>query len=100
MKVIYEITAIVSADVAAEYEQFMRGEHIPDLLATGLFIEAELLADGNGTFRMVYISNNRADLDRYLAEFASEMRRRSLERFPVGVEVSRAEWNVVETWEC
>jgi hypothetical protein len=100
MSVVYEITATVRADLAADYERFMREEHIPDLLATDLFTEAELLTDGNGSFRMVYISNNRAELDRYLTEFAPEMRRRSLDRFPEGVDISRAEWNVVQTWEC
>lgn len=100
MKVIYEITATVQASLGAEYEQFMRDEHIPDLLATGLFTEAELLSDGKSTFRIMYVSNSRADLDRYLTEFAPSMRQRSLDRFPAGVEISRAKWNVVQTWEC
>ena len=99
-RVVYEITAIVRADLAAEYERFMRDEHIPDLLATGLFIEAELLSDDTGTFRIIYISNSRTELDRYLGEFASEMRRKALDRFPIGVEISRSEWNVVQTWQC
>lgn len=100
MKVVYEITATVQADLVADYELFMRDEHIPDLLATNLFTDAELMSDGNRSFRIVYVCDSRADLESYLAKFAAAMRQKSLERFPSGVEVSRAEWNVLKTWEC
>ena len=98
--VVYEITANVRADLAAEYERFMRDEHIPDLLATGLFCGARLVADENGNFRIAYESKSRAELDRYLAEFALQLRQKFLDRFPTGVEISRSEWNVAQTWEC
>ena len=99
-RVVYEITATVQADLAADYEQFMRDEHIPELLATNLFTDAELMSDGNGSFRIVYVCGSRADLESYLTKFAAAMRQKSLDRFPSGVEASRAEWNVLETWEC
>jgi hypothetical protein len=99
-RVVYEITEIVRADLAAEYERFMRDEHIPDLLATGQFCGAKLMADGNGSFRIAYESKSQANLDRYLAEFAPDLRQKFLDRFPLGVDVSRAEWKVVENWEC
>jgi hypothetical protein len=84
----------------ADYERFMRDEHIPDLLETGLFTDAALMSDGNGIFRIVYVCGSRTDLESYLTRFADAMRQKSLDRFPTGVEVSRTEWNVLETWEC
>ena len=100
MKVVYEITACVQADLAANYEQFMREEHIPELLATGVFTNAELMSDGNGSFRIAYMCESRAELETYLTKYAAAMRQKSLDRFPCGVEVTRAEWNVLQTWEC
>ncbi len=43
----YEVTARVPLDAAAAYERYLREEHIPDLIATGCFVEAEFSRTGD-----------------------------------------------------
>lgn len=99
-RVVYEITAAVRPDLIVDYERFMREQHIPDLLRTGLFCGAKLMTTGGGNFRIAYETRSRDDLDRYLIKFAARLRQDFLDHFPKGVELSRAEWEVIETWEC
>jgi hypothetical protein len=44
--VIYEITAVIALELVEEYEDYMRHQHIPDLLETGHFRAAFLIRSG------------------------------------------------------
>lgn len=94
----YEVTATVRADLADRFAQFMRDEHIPDLLATGAFVGASLGRSGETRFRIRYEARSRQALDAYLRDHAPRLRAHVLERFPAGIELSREEWDVVATW--
>ena len=91
---IYEITATVDADIAAEYEKYMTEQHIPDLLATGHFAAAFFAKNGN-TYRIGYHADSREHLDAYLANDADRLRGDLLEHFPEGVELSRQVLEIV-----
>ncbi len=94
MNVIYEITATVRPDLTADYESYMRNRHVPDLLATGFFVSVRFSRSGN-RFRVCYESN---DLDGYLSREAARLRADFVEHFPEGVELSRENWDVIESW--
>ena len=94
----YEITATVRADLSDEYERYMIDRHIPDLLATGSFEGASLSRSADGRFRMRYESRDREAFDHYLAEHASSLRQHVADTFPDGVELSREEWEQIQTW--
>jgi hypothetical protein len=96
--VIYEITALVRADLCASFEPHMRERHIPELLATGAFAGATLGRAESGRYRVWYEARDRVALDRYLAEHAPGLRRRFAEAFPAGVEIAREDWAVLEAW--
>lgn len=96
--VTYEVTATVREELRDGYIAFMRGQHIPDLLATGAFAAASIAESAPGRFRMRYEANSRASLERYLREHAPRLRADFLGRFPDGVEVAREEWTVLERW--
>lgn len=97
MIVTYEITAAVEAPYVEAYERYMRERHIPDLLATGCFVGASFSRSGR-RYRIRYEALDRATLDRYLAEYAPRLREHFNSSFPEGVEVTREEWDVIETW--
>src|SRR4051812_43707164 len=40
--IIYNVTVKVAHPIAAEWLRWMKDEHMPDILATGLFIESRL----------------------------------------------------------
>ena len=95
----YEITATVEPALAAEYERFLRAEHVPDLLATGCFRSAAVERAAPDRLRIRYDAIDQVALDRYLAEHAPRLRARAAERFPQGVTLSRETWEPVERWD-
>ena len=93
---VYEVTAVVEPDLAADYERFMRDLHIPDLMKTGLFEGAEIEQASTGKYRVRYVAPTREALEGYFAEHAPRLRADFHEKFPSGVEVTREEWTVLE----
>ena len=98
--VIYEVTAKVGSHLADDYEQYMRNQHIPDILRTGLFLSASFAFTGDGLYQVRYQAENRASLDQYLDERADLFRSDFRSRFPSGVELTRREWSLIQTWKC
>ena len=96
--VTYEITATVKAELCEEYERFMRERHIPDLMRTGSFAAASFSRSAPGRYRIRYEARSKAQLEAYLAEHAPLLRRHFNETFPSGIELSREEWDVLESW--
>ena len=91
---IYEVTTTVDAGIAGKYEQYMTGQHIPELLATGHFAAAFFAKDGS-MYRTGYHADSREQLDAYLANDADRMRADFAEHFPEGIEVSRQVLDIV-----
>ncbi|CAN5598509.1 hypothetical protein BH20ACI4_BH20ACI4_11830 [soil metagenome] len=96
--IVYEITAIVREDLIEEYEKYMRGRHIPDLLETGFFASAFFTRSGENLYRIQYHAHDQAALDEYLKTKAEFLRNDFLEHFGEGVEVSRENWEILQSW--
>jgi hypothetical protein len=96
--IIYEITATVRADLIEEYEKYMRETHISDLMATNYFSGARILRAGENRFRIQYEARDREALDEYLNTEAARLRADFLAHFPEGVELTRENWEVLQTW--
>ena len=96
--VIYEITALVRGDLIKDYEKYMRGRHIPDLLETGYFSGAALTRSAEGRYRLQYQARDKTALDEYLKTEAGRLRADFLAHFPEGAEVSREIWEVLQDW--
>ena len=94
--VIYEVTAKVKPERCEEYEQFMRQDHIPAVLATRMFTSAWFEGSVSGSYRVRYAAESRSALDKYFAEFAPALRDDFNHRFSDGVELSREVWDVLE----
>jgi len=97
--IIYEVTAIVSADLIAEYEKYMTARHIPDLIETGCFTSAVFSKGEGGRYRIQYRAANEKNLNRYLKGDAKRLRADLAERFPKGIELSREIWSVKYSWK-
>jgi hypothetical protein len=91
---IYEVTATVEAGLAAEFERYVMGQHIPDVLATGKLTAAFFVKNGD-FYRVGYHCDSYEDLDAYLANDAERLRADHAAHFPSGVEVSRQVWDIV-----
>jgi Domain of unknown function (DUF4286) len=96
---VYEITAVVRADLVEKYEKYMRERHIPDLLETGYFRAASISRAAKNRYRIRYEARDQNALDEYLKNDAARLRADFLEHFPEGAEVSRDVWEVLESWK-
>ena len=95
----YEVTLDVEPGLAAALEAWMRRTHVPEMGATGCFLRIRFDRASDTRFRTCYLAAAAADLNRYLAEHAPEMRDRFARRFPSGISVSRETWEELDTWE-
>ena len=77
--IIYSVTVSIDQEVQAEWVQWMRDVHIPDVMATGYFLENRfakvLLVDEEGgvTYSVQYLCDNMADLQRYQGSHAPRL---------------------------
>lgn len=85
--IIYNVTLKVEADIADEWVQWMKTEHMPDLLATGLFVECQLCqlldqdeADGI-TYSAQYKCKGMDEYNNYIDNHAQGMRDKAFSRF-------------------
>ena len=95
----YEVTLDAEPRLTAALDTWMRRTHVPEMAATGCFLRIRFDRASESRFRTCYHAATTADLNRYLAEHAPEMRSRFAERFPSGVSVARETWEELETWE-
>lgn len=85
--IVYNVTTKVSHPVAAAWLVWMKNEHIPDLVNTGCFTHAVILHlveadDEEGiTYAVQYHAKGRADYNRYMEQFADEMRKKALDQW-------------------
>jgi hypothetical protein len=96
--VIYEITAIVRAELVDAYEKYMRERHIPDLLATKYFSAAYFTRTLENRYRIQYHARDEDILREYLNKDAERLRADFNKHFPEGIEVSREVWIVLHSW--
>ena len=76
--ILYNVTINIDAQVHEEWLQWMQTHHIPDVLATGMFIENRLCrvegeSEGGVTYAIQYLAPDRAHYERYLHEFAEAL---------------------------
>lgn len=83
--VIYEVSLRIAPELAAEYDDWLRG-HVADMLDLPGFLGAEIFtpetATGNAAQRIVqYRLHDRSALDKYLHDHAPRMRAEGVARF-------------------
>ena len=77
---IYNVTVNIQEDVHDAWVEWMKNEHIPDMLKTGKFIKAlmtKVMVDeemGGITYSVQYTAKNKEMLRRYYEENAEELR--------------------------
>lgn len=98
--VIYEITATVRADLIEDYEKYMRGRHVPDLLATGFFANAFFTRTTGKRYRIQYHARDENALKSYLEKDADRLRQDFIKHFPAGVTLAREVWEIVQDWKA
>jgi hypothetical protein len=69
---LYNVTVGIDADIEAEWVQWMKAKHIPDVMATGMFVDYKFYKvlhdnnDGTISYSIQYFSNTIEDVVNYL----------------------------------
>ena len=84
--ILYNITISIDPDVHDEWLQWMKETHIPDVMATGLFIEnkiARILAEEEGgkAYSIQYLLRSMDDYETYQQEHAPRLQADHSERY-------------------
>jgi hypothetical protein len=85
--IVYNVTIKVDHSIASQWLEWLKKEHIPDVTGTGCFTHANAFHlfeadDEEGiTYVVQYHASGPAEYNRYITEFADEMRKRSIERW-------------------
>jgi hypothetical protein len=85
--IIYNITTKLEKQIADEWLQWMLNEHINEILQTKCFLDFKLVRlldvdDSEGpTYAVQYFAESKADYNRYIQLYSSEVRKRSFDRW-------------------
>jgi hypothetical protein len=102
-EIIYNVTVNVSEPRVEEWLNWMRGEHIQQMLGTGLFLGATIVRvigfeQGGKTYAIQYRCESMQDFERYEKEFAPTLQARSAELFGEDAQAFRTILEVVESF--
>lgn len=84
---IYNVTVQVDKEIDAQWLAWLQAEHIPELMSTGCFSHYQVvkLLDVDEseaiTYAIQYYSASRNLLDKYLNEYAAELRKKTTEKW-------------------
>lgn len=84
--VLYNVTVSIDPSCEQEWLDWMRVTHIPDVMATGCFLESRLSRvhgeeEGGVTYAITYVAYNQEALDQYGRSYAPELQKAHTERF-------------------
>lgn len=85
--IIYNLTIKVHTSIQNEWLTWLKEEHIPDILNTGCFTNANILQlletdDTEGpTYAIQYRAESKALYNRYIEKFSDTMRQKSFEKW-------------------
>ncbi len=83
---VYNVTINIDETVADEWVQWMKTVHMPEVVATGCFVESRLLRifgeeQGGRAYAAQYNSPSAEDFDRYQRDFAPALQAKTRERY-------------------
>ncbi len=85
--ILYNVTVKAENSIAGAWLTWLKEEHIPDIIATGCFTHATVLRlletdDTEGlTYAVQYHAESKALYNRYIDQFAGEMRKRAFDKW-------------------
>jgi hypothetical protein len=84
--IVYNVTIQVDHDIEKEWLEWMNTVHIPNVMATGCFLEGRisklLLDDETGiTYSIQYVLENMQKLDEYQQKHAAKLQKEHSDRY-------------------
>lgn len=84
--ILYNVTVSIDDSVHDEWLEWMKSEHIPKVLATGLFTGNKIFKiksgeDEGNTYSIQYFLNSMEDYEKYQKEFAPKLQSEHSEKY-------------------
>lgn len=85
--ILYNVTVNIDDSVHEEWLNWMINKHIPDVLATGLFIENKIFkiinpdSEEGNTYSIQYFLDSMEDYEKYQREFAPKLQDEHLKKY-------------------
>lgn len=86
--ILYNVTVNIDKDVADEWLQWMKDVHIPEVLATGMFIENKIFRmleeedNGGITYAIQYFADSMENIQQYQINFAPALQAKVSLKYP------------------
>jgi hypothetical protein len=102
--ILYNVTVSIDPTISEEWLEWMRSTHIPDVMATGCFIESRLsrvhgVEEGGVTYAITYLSPSQEMLDEYQATHAPLLQKDHSEKFAGRFAAFRTFLHVIEEFK-
>jgi hypothetical protein len=102
--ILYNVTVSIDPAISEEWLDWMRSTHIPDVMATGCFIESRISRvhgeeEGGVTYAITYLSPDQSKLDEYREKHAPALQRDHSERFEGRFAAFRTILSVIEEFK-
>ena len=84
--IIYNVTVSVEENVQNEWLNWLKTQHIPEVMACGIFTKAQInrvivQGDSNNTFAIAYTCESMKVLHQYQINFATELQQKHVARY-------------------
>lgn len=85
--ILYNVTVNIEKDVEDEWLAWMKGDHIPKVLATGQFLDYKIyrligeIPNNGTTYSIQYFASSMKQIDTYLTNFATKLRDEHIQKF-------------------
>jgi hypothetical protein len=102
--ILYNVTVSIDPAISEEWLAWMRSTHIPEVMATGCFVESRLSRvqgeeEGGLTFAITYLSLNQEKLDEYQEKHAPLLQKDHSEKFNGRFAAFRTFLHVIEEFK-
>lgn len=104
--IIYNVTVNVDDSIHEQWLSWMTKKHIPEVLATGKFIKANLVKVliveemGGTTYSVQYYTENKEILEKYYNEDASRLREEGAKLFGDKMLAFRTELEIIKEFKA
>ncbi len=102
--ILYNVTVSIDPAIAEDWLEWMRTQHIPDVMATGCFVESRISRvhgeeEGGITYAITYLSLSQDKIDEYSEKHAPLLQQDHSERYAGRFAAFRTLLSVIEEYK-
>ena len=102
--ILYNVTVSIDPSIADDWVNWMRSNHIPDVMATGCFVESRISRvhgeeEGGVTYAITYLSPSQEKMDEYQQQHAPVLQKDHAERYAGKFAAFRTILSVIEEFK-